>query len=66
MAEFLAHLIRGVQAAFALAIALVFLAPLVMWIWPLIWPILLLGTIIGLGRALDALATRLEQVAGKG
>ena len=65
MAEFLAFLVRGVQAAFALAIVLVIVAPLAMWIWPYVWPILLLGMVIGVSSALDALGTRLEQAAAR-
>jgi len=61
MAEFVAIMLRGLQAAIALFLLLLLFAPLVSAIWPFVWPVLLLGGIIGMVIALDRRATRLER-----
>ena len=62
MAELLTYVVRGVQIAIGLVLLFIFLAPVAMWIWPFVWPILVLGLLIGLYMALDAWGNRLEAI----
>lgn len=61
MSELVAIMLRGIQAALGLFLLMLFIAPVVYFIWPYIWPILLLGLAIGLFGVLDVTAKRLEE-----
>ena len=60
MAELLTFVVRGVQVAIGLVLVFIIVAPFAMWIWPFVWPILLLGLLIGVFAALDEWGNRLE------
>jgi UDP-N-acetylmuramyl pentapeptide phosphotransferase/UDP-N-acetylglucosamine-1-phosphate transferase len=60
MAELLARIVRLAQAAAALAIIAIVFAPVLMWIWPYVWPWLLLFALIASVGALEDIARRLE------
>jgi len=69
MAELVALMVRGLQSGGVLMIIYIFLAPVITFvapfIWLLLWPILLIGSLIGLYRVLGSIASRLEEAKGE-
>ena len=60
MAELLAHIFRLAQFTVGLMLLAIVFAPVVVWIWPYVWPWLLLSSLVAFYSLLEGIANRLE------
>ncbi len=60
MAELLALIVRLAQFAVGLFILTIVFGPVVVWIWPYIWPWLFLLSLVAFFALLGSIAKRLE------
>ena len=60
MAELLTIIVRLAQVGVGLAVLAIVFAPLVVWLWPYVWPWLLLLSLVALYAQLEAIGKRLD------
>lgn len=60
MAELLTIIVRLAQVGVGLAVLAIVFAPLVVWLWPYVWPWLLLLSLVALYAQLEAIGNRLD------
>lgn len=60
MAELLSIVVRAAKVTVGLAIFTIFFAPLILWIWPFVWPWLMLFSLLAFYSLLNHFVERLE------